>query len=474
MKIYIFSFVLLLLIGRCLIKKRNLKYTLLDLVVITVSVEMFIEMGNFLEIGGISISYATIMELITLIVAIILIVKNKIINKNLLKLFILLNLVVVFGIGNLIINPCKILAGTSQITWDDFIRGSNLQYIGFNDYIIKQAIQLFIFLIILVAIYSSFSKEEYMKLLINISKYIKVMLLLGILEFVLKYVFKSNIYNISCELFFGRTTQAYNEITTRGSGYLLQGFTKESSHYAYVLMISVLMLLAVNRLSKSQNNWIAIAVFLMIASMSFSSYIFILAIVAFYILNWIQKSNQYIRVLKWSFIILLVCGVTYCILCNLNNIYNSLEAVGFLQRRIKSLIQELVAIFNGEWMIQNGSLELSNKVRLGSIFETLKLIQYRPLFGVGICAATSHGSTTMLLSGVGLVGSYLWTRISFYSSKMKIENKDKKYYTMSILIFLLVNMVNSMWLRPFYELSVIVWMISLNIIFDTSENIKIN
>ena len=73
----------------------------------------------------------------------------------------------------------------------------------------------------------------------------------------------------------------------------------------------------------------------------------------------------------------------------------------------------------------------------------------------------------MLLSGIGIIGTYLWTKLSFYASNLSIQNK--KYYTLGVIVFLIINLLNSMWLRPFYELSVLIWMISLNIIFSNYD-----
>lgn len=467
MKINVFSIVLLILILKSLIKSKDNKMRLINLTVLTATIEIFIEQGNFIQINNLLISYPTVMELLLFIYTLILLVKEKKVKKKTIFLASLIIAVVLLGICNLILNPGNIQGATSEVTWDDIMRGSSLQNIKFNSYVIKQAIQMFIFITVIVVIYSVFDKQDYIEILKQFSKNVKLMLVVGLIEFVIKYIFNSNLFNSFCEMFFGTTAQAYTEITSRGTGYVLQGFTKEASHYAYTLMIAIISLYAMNKITGKENKWIILAIILMIASMSFSCYWFLGGIVLIAIIKWIQKSNNIGKFVKWILVISISILIINTILTNISTIYNELEATGFIQRRIKSLIEEIKLIINGEWLYAQNSLEWSNRVRLGSSYETIKLLRYKPLFGIGISAATSHGSTTMLLSGIGIIGTYLWTKLCFYTSNLLIQNK--KYYTLGVIVFLIINLLNSMWLRPFYELSVIMWMIPLNFIF-TDDN----
>ncbi len=467
MNIHVFSILLLVFIFKDVIRIRDNKIRLINLAVLTATIEIFIEVGNFIEIKEILISYSTIMEVLILGYSIIVLIKEKRVKSKTMILAALIFGVVSLGICGLILNPENIMGATSEITWDDIMRGESLQKIQFNTYVIKQAIQLFIFIIVIMTIYSFFDKEDYKEVLKKFTKNVKIMLVFGLIEFIIKYIFNSNVFNNFCEIIFGTTTQAYTEITSRGSGYVLQGFTKEASHYAYVLMISIISLYAMNKMTGKEKKWIILAIILMIASMSFSCYWFLGGILLIYIIQWTKKSDNVGRIIKWTLLIIGLILIIHSILANISTIYNKLEATGFIQRRIKSLIEEIELITSGRWLYNQNSLEWSNRVRLGSSYETIKLLKYKPLFGVGISAATSHGSTTMLLSGIGIIGTYLWTKLSFYASNLSIQNK--KYYTLGVIVFLIINLLNSMWLRPFYELSVLIWMISLNIIFSNYD-----
>lgn len=309
-------------------------------------------------------------------------------------------------------NPLALDAGTSELTWDDVMRGASLQQIHYNSYVLKQAIQLFIFIISMIGIYTTFEKEDYKQLIFKIGKGIKFMLVLGILELIVKDVFHSNLYNDMCMWILGNTTQAYTDITLRGLGYMLQGLTKESSHYAYSLMLSIIALTAIHTITKKEKKWICISILIMLMSMSFSTYWFLIGIFAIWILKWIQNTpKRETKFIKCSILVIIICVIGTTLLINLNSIYNNLEAKGFLERRIKSLIEEVDLVLSGNWLTAGDSLEWSNRVRIGSSYETLKLVLYRPIFGVGISAATSHGSTTMLLSRNWSSGNYFMAYI---------------------------------------------------------------
>lgn len=146
------------------------------------------------------------------------------------------------------------------------------------------------------------------------------------------------------------------------------------------------------------------------------------------------------------------------------------------------MIEEIELVISGDWIYSTTSLEWSNRVRLVSSYETLKLVPFRPLLGLGFGAVTSHGSTTMLLCGVGLVGTFLWIYFSCFSCRSLIIQTDKFYYKLCILIWIVGNLLNSLGLRPFYEMTTFCIMIALSIIFisrnqsnnQSSKNILIN
>ena len=62
MNIHVFSILLLVFIFKDVIRIKDNKIRLINLAVLTATIEIFIEVGNFIEIKEILISYSTIME----------------------------------------------------------------------------------------------------------------------------------------------------------------------------------------------------------------------------------------------------------------------------------------------------------------------------------------------------------------------------------------------------------------------------
>ena len=109
-----------------------------------------------------------------------------------------------------------------------------------------------------------------------------------------------------------------------------------------------------------------------------------------------------------------------------------------------------------------------------SVFETLKLIIYRPIFGFGTGAVTSHGSSSMLLAGVGILGMLFWFKVVFYGKISGFNNKYlyKSGYLGVISIWFMINMLNSMGLRPFYEMSALILVLVFRNLFGEKVNEK--
>ncbi len=473
MSINIFSIVIFIIILFIIIKNKELKMILFNMTILTASIELYLELGYFLKINDILIGYRTIVEIFLYIISIICLIKyhKTKINKNAFFLF----TIVIIGIINLVLIPVNIRTANGNVSWDDFILGETFEYVNFNFFVIQEAVQMIIFIINVLAIYNSFQKEDYKKIIVKFSKITKIILIIGLIELIIKYIFHLNVYNEFCNIIFGQAYATVLTIAGRGSGYILQGLTTEASHYSYVLMISIIILFAVNTITNKEKKWIILAILLMCASMSFSSVLFISGLILIYILYWLYNSKiPKMKLIKIFLLFIIVLFTIILLIYNFNNIFNNLSESNFLERRIKSLIQEIQLIINGQWRYSKQSLEWSNRVRLVSSYETLKLIKYRPLFGLGIASVASHGSTTMLLAGIGLVGTYFWIKYVFYSLKANLSNVNRKYYKLAIAIWLLINMLNSMGLRVFYELSSIILMEAFTIIFSNSiKNMKI-
>lgn len=474
-----YTFILIAIILYNLFKIDNLKDFYIKLLIITLINQCFIQIGYFIKIGNIEVSYKTICELLLLFTSILILFKVKINRSNFSNSFIFLS-ICIFGILRIIIQPSNIVASNINVSWDDFLSiGTQFEKIHFVPFILQEFFSIVTFIITIMTIYSIYTYKELNKFIAEFCKWSKLMLIIGCIEAIVKYVFDSNLYNSLCNSIFGVSSATYEGITFRGAGVVLQGLTKESSHYIYVLFIIILVIFVEYKNTKNSNSklWIIIASILGIMSMSFSLLLFSIGILIMCYFYWIRESstNQF-KILKKILLILLsfigVClliGISYTLIDNL-----SVDSNNFWSRRIVSLFQEIKLIFSGEWKTATTSLEWSNRSRLLSVFETLKLIIYRPIFGFGIGAVTSHGSSSMMLAGTGLLGMLYWIKVVFYGKISGFNNKclSNSGYLAVILVWFMINMLNSMGLRPFYEISTLILVLVFRNLFGEKFNEK--
>ena len=206
-------------------------------------------------------------------------------------------------------------------------------------------------------------------------------------------------------------------------------------------------------------------IFLLAIAMSFSSLIYFLAII-YILLLWRFRTVRFeLKILITLFQFLIIIFGSFLLAKLIPEMMANLDISGFWSRRIRSLFEEIQMMISGNWRYSSNSLEWSNRVRLVSIFENLKIFVSRPIFGFGVGSVTSHGSTAMLLSGGGIISTLLWVKFNFLLERIKISYE----YVAVILVFLLVNIFNSLSLRPFFDISAIVFSSSMIVIFSLKE-----
>lgn len=467
----IFSIILLSLLVYNFVKTKSNKSRLLNIVLITALVETYLELGYFISIGSSQISYRLVTELLLFVMSTYILTTNKISKGNFFKATLLIG-VLIFGILNLVINPYDIATGNINVSWDDMLAyGAKFENIHFTFFVLGEFFQFLLYIVSILAICAVSTMDDLKLLILKFAFYTRGMLVIGIAELIIKFAFKNNVYNMFCNMIFGIAVASKNTFEVRGSGVVLQGLTKEGSHYIYALFIAIIVLFAEHKLNNCSLIWIYVAIALSVSAMSFSALLFLFGIACLYCVFWIQNSNSgNVKVFKRALILMLLMSLVGGLFFLSRNYLNylSISSDNFWSRRIISVYEELGLVFSGEWKNQSTSLEWSNRVRLLSVFETLKLMVYRPIFGHGIASVTSHGSTSMLLAGTGIVGTLLWLKFSFFQSiefVSDVKVKVNKYYIWAITIWMGVNLLNSLGLRPFYEITTFVLMISFRILF---------
>lgn len=456
----------MILIFSCFLKSQGMKYIFFNLLILTTSLELFVEVGFFIKIANFDINYRTISEVILFFVSILILGKNPI-RKNKIFIYAVGLLIILFaGLLLLVIFPTDISVANIDNPWEGIlVAGRSMSKPQLSFFVFQQCFQMVIYITILFVIYLSFHSQDYFRLIDKFANIVKFFLILGVLEFISKYIFHWIDYGEAIKYLFGYADSTVVLARTRGYGIELQGFTKEASHYSYTLFISIVILLSQKNNSKSnhyQDIWILAGIMLMIFCMSFSSVLFGIAFISIYVLtHWNITQSKFFRIVKQGlFVIAIVIGIIIII-----NSINLLSTDSFFSRRVLSLFEEFDIISSGSWQHATTALEWSNRVRLLGIFMTIKAFLYRPLLGYGFGTITCHGSTAMMLSGVGLVGVYYWVELNFAVNKILTSNINRMYFNCSIMLFLFVNLFNSLGLRPFYEMHSFLFAISISLIF---------
>ncbi len=472
-----FSVVLIILIGFSILKARRPQELLFNMIILTASIELFVEVGYFIELGNSEITYRRAIELTLFFVSIYVLVNRPIKKRKFYKYGFYLLTIAIVSLLFLVIFPSNAKVANIENSWEDILlQQKSIAKPAMSFFVVQQNFQLVIYVITLFAVYSSFQKEDYFRLIKLVTKIIKFFFILGFFELILKDVLRFENYGKIVEYFFGFSEATIYEARTRGFGKELTGLTKEASHYSYMLFICITILFSQYAITKSKRyyKWIIIGMILILFCMSFSSVLFIIALIAIYKLyKWNSVQSIKGRVKKLLFITALIAFVIIIVFSfNLNSLSSSSD--DFFSRRISSLLEEKDVIFNGSWQTDNTALEWSNRVRLLSIFMTLKAFIARPIFGYGFGTITCHGATAMMLAGTGIFGIYFWAKFNFYVSSIITPNLNKKYFNYAIVIFLFVNLFNSFALRPFHELHSFFFAISISLLFDSTNKNEYN
>lgn len=449
------SLALLYFAWKCL-SKNNLIEVYKLFFSLTIIVELLIERGYFIQLGSIQIAYRTVCELVLFILSVILCTKNKA-KKYIFSTTSILFIIVLIGIILLIVFPTKATGATMEISWDDILMNkAPKQNIIFNTGMYTELMQLMFYLVIIITAVSLFCKDDYIYILEKVVLYSKPIMYINCLEILTKYIFHSNIYTSILNMILGNSYATTSQLEYRGNGFVLSGFNKEASHYAYSLLILFLLAFCyyICLEKKIDLKYIIIVAINFLLTMSFSTIYFGACAILFVLIYYWQRRG-YSTIKLSVFISIFVIGI-YALFYFLPAISGAIGSTGFFGRRVSSVLEELSLLSNGKWLRATTALEWSNRVRLGSTYETFKLIVYRPLLGLGFSAASAHSSFAMLLSGVGIIGTFSYLKVIF-GWENKIIKFNKSIYISFIFIFIFSLLLNSLGLRPFYE----VWNILL-------------
>ena len=140
---------------------------------------------------------------------------------------------------------------------------------------------------------------------------------------------------------------------------------------------------------------------------------------------------------------------------------------GFVIGRLINLTNQLDGLLNFSGTYDGSLGDSSTFIRIYSVIMTLNAFVSRPLFGISLGAAYCHGATAMLLSGIGIVGVYSLIRFYFfYVTVYKRFIIKKLSFISAIMVYLIVNLLNSLELKPFCNSTLIAVSICFCVIFS--------
>lgn len=457
-------------------KKLNIRVVFKKILICAMVIQLMVERGYFLKIGSFQLTYGNFCTIYIFFISLIFLYSGKVVvKKNQVLAWITTFIILLLGWFFLIFNPTNAVGGNFDIDWDQIlVNNAPLQNIVFTKSMITIIIQVLFFLCISFTAYAKFKKSEWLEIYGSVLKISNSIFVLNMIELVTKYIFHSNIYTNVIDKVLGITRATSTELILRGNGFGLSGLTKEPSHYAFVLIVLLLLNFAdlYRNHSQKYNKRIKLISLLIIVElclmMSFSALYFgacLLLIMGCKLLY--DKANVRVAI----FFVIISIIIVVMVIATSNLMANSLNETSFWGRRLLSLQQEKSLVFNHEWLSTTApnALEWSNRVRLGSTYETLILLKYRPLIGLGFASVTAHSSLAMLLSGCGIIGLLAYLNTLFWIRNCNIFNYNKVFYFLLIFLYCLLNLFNSLAFSPFMDCWVMLVALAFLILSKSKE-----
>lgn len=446
------------------LRERKLKKVYISILAFHIFISMSFEVGYFLKIGDSSISYNIFSEIVMVSLSLLTLLSGNALKTD----FAIIYTVIATAIGviSLLAFPLHklIVVGGTLIDryWDGW---SELSYPSFGVSSARSLIHYLVFLISLYTLFNLFERKNLLKLINLVSKWSLLNLVVGCVEFALKNAFHSNVLTELVSTVFGYNSDVFMDMELRGFLYRLSGFTTEASHFSYTLFLTSLIFFA-NYCLTSKGKWkVILSIILNVTTMAFSCLLYVIAFCFIYILVK-NKENNAIgnRTIK-----IVAFATMFCVLALL--LYNTSS---FQNSYVGQRLQE---VFNDQLLridilnVRNFTYT-SSRIRIISILTTLKLVAYRPLFGIGIGTTSSHGSFAAIVAGLGVVGTFLWLKALFYNNGVKKFDIYKKTYNELIALWCVVGLFVGMFWGMLYNAGNCAIIIAFLVLCDKNTKIQ--
>lgn len=406
---YAFSLVVIIATFLNLFLNKRKRTVLIFQTAITVFVCTFINVGYFIESDLINIDYYQGAIILNFLVAILCRNSKLTISKSCFRYVVclLISFLLLFAVPSTTANVTGLLIPRFEYYMTGQIPFSHPVFSKFAIfYLIIAACLAFV----IDTIGKLFTREDWIHTMMIIAKLGKALLIVVCIEIVLKYVLNSNLYSTFIIKVFGEGTSTYLTLVSRGSFRMLQGLTREASHFAYGMMLLTILLFTTEKFSSKKNTaWIIISLTALVLSGAFSMMLCIIFLAAYYLIEityYSKTDNQIYKkriavVVLCSSILITVLGIVGMVLIQ-NNEYIAnrfIEAIDVISNLGK----------NGVDYYSTLSHVTSSQSRLYSTYFTLKEWLKRPIFGLGPGTTFCYSNTVLTLAETGLAtGISMW------------------------------------------------------------------
>lgn len=434
-----------------------------NLFLLCLMTDLFVEAGFVITIGSTIVPYYDYCAYILFFVCLTQYIKSPSALPPILKK---LNFCYIFPLFLIVVFPSEAwVADGRTVLWDEvFLEGRRPVHPTVTILVLKTTLKFIFSSFIAFWVYRNYVVSDYKHILIKASRLINVFLCIGLFEYVFKNFLGGNIiWGDFAESVLGTSSSTAFEGRLRGATYELTLFTKEASHYSYALFLCLIIKFGKNILIRKKDGVsfsMLVCVILMSLSTSFSTVLFLFAFVSLFLLHrWGIQRPKKMHLEKLFFVAMLFVG-SGGVMAYIAN------ADGAIWGRLSNMFdnwETFVDIENQDAMGDNSTF-----VRILSVLQTFVAFSTRPLFGLSLNAAVCHGATAMLFSGIGLIGVFCWTKYYYYTTPLyQMVSPSKYLYFVCVIIYLLVNLLNSLDLRPFYDTTLLTIIVSFNFIFSS-------
>lgn len=434
--VHLFSIIMILFFLYNITRKASINNKYITQTAFTVFIYIFVNRGYFIESDALNVDNwqgALLLEFFM----ILLIHKGVRVSKRLLEYLAAL----MTSTALLIIIPASHARTVGAAgAYEQFMSG---QY----SYMVPTFSKLTVFFLVLAIIHAyvieqiakKFNYNDYGMLFSKLSNYIHLLAFVGLIELVVKNIFHSNLYNSVMVFVFGEGTSTYNSLVLRGSGFMLTGFNRECSHFAYAMVIGIVILFTNYIRCKKKNElvWILICAILISFSGAFTiipAFGFLGCLWIIYLLYKDRKAAR--KFIKGVCIVALVLLLGAILSTDISRI----SSEGYIVSRLNEALNTIGIIFtSSDSYYSLLPMISSSTTRIYSIIDTFKQFFYRPIFGLGIATTYCHGPSISTLVEIGVVGFYCMLNV--YFKKFLSDFNTRKISVLLIVVWILSNTI---------------------------------